>query len=94
VVIGLDCSAPVLIKPNVWAIENGLPWTPDVIFREDDCRVRKGHVPQNFSAIRKLALALLRTDQTDPKREPCFRRKSAERLPDDRASLLGFRPRG
>jgi predicted transposase YbfD/YdcC len=61
----------VLIKPNVWAIENGLPWAPDAIFREDDCRVRKGHVSQHFSAIRKQALALLRTDQTDPKREPC-----------------------
>jgi predicted transposase YbfD/YdcC len=40
-----------------WTIENGLHWVLDVILREDDCRVRKVHAPQNFSALRKLALA-------------------------------------
>ena len=39
-----------------WAIEKSLHWVLDVTFREDDCRVRKGHAPQNFSALRKLAL--------------------------------------
>jgi predicted transposase YbfD/YdcC len=56
----------------------------NIIFREDDCRVRKVHAPQNFSALRKLVLARLRTDQTDPKRESHSRRKTAERLPDYR----------
>jgi len=61
----------VLIKPNVWAIENGLPWAPGAIFREATAGCARGHVSQHFSAIRKQALALLRTDQTDPKRAPC-----------------------
>lgn len=77
-----------------WGIENSLHWVLDVTFREDECRVRKGHAPQNFSALRKLALALLRTDQTYPKRSLRSRRKTAERIPDYRASLLKLVPRG
>jgi hypothetical protein len=34
-----------------WGIENSLHWVLDVIFCEDDCRVRKGHAPQNFSTL-------------------------------------------
>jgi predicted transposase YbfD/YdcC len=77
-----------------WGIENSLHWVLDVTFREDDCRVRKGHAPQNFSALRKLALALLRTDQTYPKRSLRSRRKTADRILDYRASLLKLIPRG
>jgi predicted transposase YbfD/YdcC len=47
-----------------WAVENGLHWTLDVTFREDESRVRKDHAPRNFSLIRKLALNLLRADKT------------------------------
>ena len=77
-----------------WAIENSLHWVLDVTFREDECRVRKGHAPQNFSALRKLALMLLRRDQTYPKRSLRSRRKTADRIPDFRASLLGLQVRG
>lgn len=45
-----------------WGIENRLHWVLDVTFREDDCRVRKDHAPENFSTIRKLALNFLRFD--------------------------------
>lgn len=77
-----------------WGVENGLHWVLDVTFREDDCRVRKGHAPQNLSALRKFALSLLRQDKQFPKRSLRGRRKTADRLPDYRASLLGFVPRG
>lgn len=73
-----------------WGIENKLHWVLDVTFREDDCRVRKGHAPQNLSALRKFALTLLRQDQHYPKRSLRGRRKTADRLPDYRASLLGL----
>jgi predicted transposase YbfD/YdcC len=53
-----------------WAIENGLHWTLDVTFREDESRVRKDHAPTNFSLIRKLALNLLRADKTVRKSIP------------------------
>lgn len=77
-----------------WGIENSLHWVLDVVFREDDCRVRLGHAPRNFSTLRKFALSLLRQDRTYPKRSLRGRRKTAERLPDYRASLLGLQPRG
>jgi predicted transposase YbfD/YdcC len=77
-----------------WGIENKLHWVLDVTFREDDCRVRKGHVPQNLSALRKFALALLRQDKQYPKRSLRSRRKTADRIPDYRASLLGLAPLG
>lgn len=77
-----------------WGIENSLHWVLDVTFREDNCRVRKGHAPQNLSALRKFALTLLRKDLRYPKRSLRSRRKTADRLPDYRASLLGLAPLG
>ena len=76
-----------------WGIENSLHWVLDITFREDDCRVRKDHAPHNFAALRKFALTLLRQDTQYPKRSLRSRRKTAERLPDYRASLLGLIPR-
>ena len=34
-----------------WSIENSLHWTLDVAFREDQCRVRKDHAPQNMALL-------------------------------------------
>ena len=47
-----------------WGIENGLHWVLDVAFREDDCRVRREHAPQNLATLRQLALNLLRREKT------------------------------
>ena len=43
-----------------WGIENSLHWILDVSFREDDCRVRKHHGPENFAMIRRFAVSLLK----------------------------------
>jgi len=43
-----------------WGIENELHWVLDLAFREDDCRVRAGNAAANFSAVRQLALGLLK----------------------------------
>ena len=48
---------------NHWRIENSLHWILDVSFREDDSRIRKGHAPQNFSLLRKIALNVLKFDK-------------------------------
>jgi predicted transposase YbfD/YdcC len=47
-----------------WGIENSLHWTLDVCFREDQCRVRKDHGPQNFAILRHIALNLLKKEKT------------------------------
>ncbi len=75
-----------------WGVE-AMHWVLDVTFREDHCRVRKGHAARNLSAIRKFALSALRNDTLHPDRSLRRRRKLADRRPDYRVSLLGLTPR-
>jgi predicted transposase YbfD/YdcC len=43
-----------------WAIENSLHWVMDMVFRDDECRVRTNHAPTNFTTIKHMACNLLR----------------------------------
>ena len=43
-----------------WAIENSLHWVMDMIFRDDECRIRTQNAPANFTTIRHMAQNLLR----------------------------------
>jgi predicted transposase YbfD/YdcC len=43
-----------------WAIENSLHWVMDMVFRDDECRVRTDHAPANFCTIKHMAQNLLR----------------------------------
>ncbi|HVJ05867.1 MAG TPA: transposase, partial [Candidatus Saccharimonadales bacterium] len=47
-----------------WSIENKLHWALDVSFGEDLDRKRAGNAAQNFSLLNRLALNLLKQDQT------------------------------
>lgn len=47
-----------------WGIENSLHWTMDVTFREDHHRLLDRNGVQNLSAIRRLAVSILRQDKT------------------------------
>lgn len=42
-----------------WGIENKLHWTLDVVFKEDDCRIRDDIAALNFAWFRKMALSFL-----------------------------------
>ena len=44
------------------AIENGLHWMRDVVFREDNCTISTGNAPQNLAALRNAALTCARDD--------------------------------
>jgi predicted transposase YbfD/YdcC len=43
-----------------WAIENSLHWVMDMIFRDDECRIRTDHAPANFTTIKHMAHNLIR----------------------------------
>ena len=47
-----------------WTIENPLHWVLDIAFREDECRIRTGHAPENFAILRHLALSALNQEKT------------------------------
>lgn len=46
-----------------WGVES-MHWCLDVGFREDACRVRKDHAPENLAVIRQIALNLLKQEKT------------------------------
>ncbi len=58
-----------------WAVENSLHWVMDMVFRDDECRVRTDHAPANFTTIKHIAANLLR--RTSSKHSVRLRRKIA-----------------
>jgi predicted transposase YbfD/YdcC len=69
-----------------WAIENSLHWVMDMIFRDDECRLRTEHAPANFTTIRHMAHNLIR--KAPGKDSFRLRRKVAAWDDDFLASLL------
>jgi predicted transposase YbfD/YdcC len=43
-----------------WSVENSLHWVMDMIFRDDECRVRTDHAPANFITLKHMAHNLIR----------------------------------
>jgi predicted transposase YbfD/YdcC len=42
-----------------WAIENGLHWVMDMVFRDDESRLRTDHAPANFCTLKHMAHNLI-----------------------------------
>ncbi len=47
-----------------WSIENSLHWVLDMSFPEDLCRLRTGHAAENLALLNRIAVSLLKADQT------------------------------
>ena len=43
-----------------WGVENGLHWVMDMVFRDDESRIRRDNAPANFTTIKHMASNLLR----------------------------------
>jgi predicted transposase YbfD/YdcC len=69
-----------------WAIENGLHWVMDMMFRDDESRIRKDHAPANFTTLRHMAYNLVR--RAPGKDSLRLKRKVAAWDDDFLASLL------
>lgn len=59
---GATAEQLLAIRRNHWNIENKLHWALDMIFREDESRVREGHGAENLNVLRHLALNLVKKD--------------------------------
>jgi hypothetical protein len=42
-----------------WLIENALHWTLDVVFNEDNSRIRKDHAGENMAIVRHVVINML-----------------------------------
>ena len=69
-----------------WAVENTLHWVMDMIFRDDECRVRTDHAPANFTTVKHIAHNLIR--RAPGKDSLRLRRKVAAWDDDFLASLI------
>jgi predicted transposase YbfD/YdcC len=65
----LPCDAQLISRAirQHWTIENQLHWVLDVTFNEDSSRIRRGHSPENFTLLRRMAISLL-NQETKSKR--------------------------
>ena len=62
----LPCDAKRLARAvrSHWSVENNLHWVLDVVFGEDDSRIRKGHAAENMAMLRRFTLSLLKQHQS------------------------------
>ena len=56
----LDAERALRCVRGHWGVENGLHWTLDVIFGEDDCRSRAENAAENLAIFRHLVVGVLK----------------------------------
>ena len=69
-----------------WAVENSLQWVMDMVFRDDESRVRTENAPANFTTLKYMAHNLTR--RAPGKNSLRLRRKTAARDDDFLATLV------
>ena len=79
------CLVGTLVRDH-WAVENSLHWVLDMVFRDDECRLRTDHAPANFTTLKHMALNLIRRAKS--KDSIRLRRKVAAWDDDFLASLV------
>lgn len=82
--LAADLVGPII--RSHWAIENSLHWVMDMVFRDDECRVRTENAPANFTTLKHMAHNLIR--KAPGKDSLRLRRKVAAWDDDFLASLI------
>lgn len=79
-----------------WGIENRLHWVLDVVFADDQSRLRKGHGARNMAVVRHFAINLVRSapeperpPPSKPQRKATKPRRTSLKL---RRKIAGWRP--
>jgi len=62
--LGADARQALRAVRCHWQVENSLHWVLDVAFREDACRTRTGHAPENLATLRHMAVNLLKQERS------------------------------
>lgn len=84
----LDVATFAATVRDHWHIENRLHWVLDVVFREDQSRLRRGHGARNMAIVRHFALNLLGHADDPPPRTR--RRPKSPRSLKTRRKLAGW----
>ena len=58
-----------------WGIENGLHWSLDMIYRDDESRIREPNLRENFAWLNRFTLSLLK-QHPDKKQSTVMKRRS------------------
>lgn len=83
----LDAATAARAVRGHWGIENRLHWVLDVVFGDDQSRLRKGHGARNMALVRHFAINLVRA--ASDKKSIKLRRKLAGWDTRYLASILG-----
>jgi len=70
-----------------WGIENQLHWVLDVVFNEDQSRLRKGHGAKNMAVVRHFAINLVRKADEPLRQRSGLRRKTKKPAAPQRTTL-------
>jgi predicted transposase YbfD/YdcC len=62
--LGADAQQALRAVRCHWQVENSLHWVLDVAFREDACRTRAAHAPENLATLRHIAVNLLKQERS------------------------------
>lgn len=85
----LDAKRFAQLVRGHWGIENTLHWTMDVVFGEDQSRARTNNAAQNLATLRRIALNLVKKDNT-PKLSMRRKRNRAALDNSFLANLIGL----
>ena len=88
----LSAEAAAAAIRSHWGIENRLHWVLDVVFNEDQSRLRKGHGAANMAVVRHSAVNQVRTAQEPkPRPRPTARPRRLRPSADPRKTSLKLR---
>ncbi len=74
-----------------WRIENQLHWTLDVVYNEDQSRLRKGHGAKNMAVVRHFAINLTRQAPEDIRPQRSGLRRKTNKPPAPKRTSIKLR---